>query len=67
MTDESEEKEQINLEISIHAAAGLERLARQFKITAAEVLEKLITKADSAEGHKASKRGLGSLYYDGPK
>lgn len=58
------EKEKITIELDAHAEAGLRRLARQYRLSASEVVEKLIKKADSLEAKKAVKKGCERLYYD---
>ena len=58
------EKEKISFDLSVTAAAGLDRLARHWKLSASEVVEKLLKKADSSEAEKAVKKGRGRLYYD---
>ena len=52
-----EDKEKVCLAVSVHAKAGLDRLARHYKITKAEVFEKLIKEADLNAAEKAFKSG----------
>ena len=64
------EKEKICLELSVSAAAGLNRLARYYQVSKDEIIEKLIKKADSSTADKAFKQGGvkgQTVYYDGPK
>ena len=65
--EKMKEKEKITVELDAHAEAGLYRLARHFKISASEVVERLIKKADSAEAEKILKRNgqpEQTAYYD---
>lgn len=65
-----DEKEKITIELDAHAEAGLRRLVRHYKISASEVVERLVKKADSEEAERVLKRkGQEALtiYYDGPK
>lgn len=64
------DREKITIELDAPAEAGLKRLARHYKISASEVVERLIKKADSAEAEKVLKRNgprAQTIYYDGPK
>lgn len=65
-----DEKEKITIELDASAEAGLKRLVRHYKISASEVVERLIKKADSEEAEKVLKRDgpkAQTVYYDGPK
>lgn len=65
-----EDTEEICLNVSAHAKAGLFRLANFYNLTQAEVFEKVIEEADSDAADEAFKSG-GSMaqkaYYDTPK
>lgn len=66
---EETEKEKVTLELSVHADAGLNRLARFYQLSKDEVVERLIKKADSKAADEAIRKGgikAQSLYYDGP-
>lgn len=65
-----DEKEKITIELDAPAEAGLKRLTRHYKISASEVVERLIKKADSEEAEGVLKRQgpeAQTIYYDGPK
>jgi len=65
-----DEKEKITIELDAPAEAGLKRLARHFNLSASEVVERLIKKADSEEAEQVLKRQgpqAQTAYYDGPK
>ena len=67
---EDDEKEKVCVELSITAAAGLNRLARFYQVSKDEIVDRLIRKADSQAADKAFRKGgLGgqTVYYDGPK
>ena len=58
------------MELSITAAAGLNRLARFYQVSKDEMVDRLIKKADSQAADKAFRKGgLGgqTVYYDAPK
>ena len=67
---EDDEKEKVCVELSITAAAGLNRLARFYQVSKDEIVDRLVRKADSQAADKAFKKeGLGGqkAYYDGPQ
>ena len=67
---EDDEKERVCVELSITAAAGLNRLARFYQVSKDEIVDRLIRKADSQAADKAfNKEGLGGqkVYSDGPQ
>ena len=67
---EEEEREKVCVELSVTAAAGLNRLARFYQVSKDEIVDRLVRKADSQAAKNAFKKGgIGgpSVYYDGPK
>ena len=67
---EEEEREKVCVELSVTAAAGLNRLARFYQVSKDEMVDRLIKKADSEAADKAFRKGgLGgqTVYYDAPK
>lgn len=62
-----EDKEKVCLEVSVHAKAGLDRLARHYKISKDEVFERLIKKADldaAEEAFKSDGAKGDKVYYE---
>ena len=62
-----EEKEKVYLKVSIHTKAGLDRLARHYKLSREEVFERLIKEADLDAVDEAFKSGGSKgekAYYD---
>ena len=65
-----ERTEKVVLKVSISAKAGLDRLARYYKVSKAEVFERLVKEADLEAADKAfkSEGAKGEkAYYDGPQ
>ena len=65
-----EDTEEICLNVSAHAKAGLFRLAKYYNLTQAEIFEELIKDAELDAADEAFKKGGSTAqkaYYDTPK